>query len=717
MIGRDDLLADLTQPQRAAVTHADGPLLVLAGAGSGKTRVITRRAGALARTVRPWEVLAITFTNKAAEEMRERIAHLGVARGMWVCTFHALCARLLREHAELAGLGRNFTIFDQADRLAAVRDSIVAVELSVEHYRPRTMEWQISSAKNAGLDVETYAERNRDFTGQAVARVWRAYDERMRRQNAVDFDDLLCRTAELLGSHPAVRDALEERFRYLLIDEYQDTNRPQYLIAARLSAQRRNLCATGDPDQSIYGWRGADISNILNFEHDHPDATVVRLEQNYRSTPAILRAASGLIRHNQRRKHKELWTENASGEPVRVWACADEHDEARRIAADIAALRQQGGLAGEVAILYRVTALTRVLEDALRQAQIPYQIARGVEFYARKEIKDVLAYLRLIVNPSDDAAFRRAIAEPARGVGKTTLDRLAEFCAGRGLSLDAGLAHAGEIEGLRTARAKLKSFAALLAELRGLERRPVRAVVDAVLKRSGLERALNGDADPEKAALNNVLELVSAAADYDAQESAGTLEGWLEQVSLVSDTDRLNLADGAVTLMTLHAAKGLEFAAVYVAGLEEELLPHARAIADGAGEIEEERRLCFVGMTRAKRRLTLTHARYRAVRGLTQRTLESRFLRELPEDAVVLLDATEPDDEGPRRSVEREYDDEPADVAEWYPGRRVRHEDYGDGTIVRLEPRGRTAWVRVRFARAGEKTFALSHAPISLLEA
>lgn len=719
-----DLLSDLTEPQRAAVTCTDGPLLVLAGAGSGKTRVITRRAAYIASTVaRADQVLAITFTNKAAGEMRERIVQLGVGRGMVVSTFHSLCARLLREYGGRVGLRPSFSIYDEDDRLGVIREAIEACELSTDHYSPRTVQYRISTAKNAMQSPEAFSEANRDFTGREIAKVWARYEQLMHGHNAADFDDLLVYTARLLGEQREVCEELSDRFPYLLIDEYQDTNHPQYLIATRLAAKRRNICATGDPDQSIYGWRGADIQNILNFEKDYPDAKVVRLEQNYRSTPSILSAASELISHNVGRKKKELWTENGAGEPVRVWRCSDEHDEATRIADDIARGLLEGGRPGDVALFYRVAALTRVLEDALRRARIPYQIARGVEFYSRKEIKDVLAWLRVVANPDDDIALRRAINTPARGIGKTTIDRLTAWARENDGSLDTAISAAGTIAAVKSAHKKLKELAEVLERLRQLRRRPVQPLVEAVLRVSGLQAMFQDDPDPEKPALGNVNELVSAAAEYDrenpmegprpegAEEFEGTLEGFLEQIALMSDTDRLDLEGGAVTLMTLHAAKGLEFPTVYVVGMEDELLPHRRAILNG--DVEEERRLCFVGMTRAMRRLTFTYADYRTVRGLNQRTLASRFLREMPRDELEFAEADRGRDDGYERADE--YEAVSFDPEEWHVGRRVRHPFYGEGYIVRLEPRGRTAWVRVEFEDSGEKSFSISHAPLTFV--
>jgi DNA helicase-2/ATP-dependent DNA helicase PcrA len=726
----DALLDSLTGPQRQAVAHIDGPLLVLAGAGSGKTRVITRRAAHIAAVAaKADEVLAITFTNKAAGEMRDRIYALGVSGRMWVHTFHSLCARLLRDYASAAGINPNYTIFDESDRRSLLRETIADCGLSVENWPPRAAEHAISTAKNRLLTPARFEAEATDFSNRTLARIYAKYQERLTEQGGCDFDDLLMRVALMLDENEAVRTELSNRFKYLLIDEYQDTNRAQYLIASRLATTHRNICATGDPDQSIYAWRGADIRNILDFEEDYPDAAVIRLEQNFRSTASILSAASKLISENTERKHKDLWTEGKEGPAVRVWSCEDERQEAAKIAEDIRAHLDAGGQGGDVAIFYRVNALSRVVEDELRSAKIPYQIARGVEFYERKEIKDVLAYLRSIVNPADETAILRAINTPARGIGKTTIDRVKAHARQNGLTFDQALcgaasSEAGPAESRPAADAadfgrvgkKIAVFAALLAELRAFPRRPVQPLIDAVLKKSGLEASLAATGAIDNEPLANVYELASAAHQYDTDNPEGSLEEWLQQISLVTDLDAVDLAGGPVTLMTLHTAKGLEFPIVYMVGLEEGLLPHSRAVKGSLREIEEERRLCFVGMTRAQERLTLTSARYRMFRGITERTLPSTFLRELPKHEI----------ERETFSPERErstahlghFNDEGAmsAAAGLYPGLRVRHEEYGEGQVLRIEPRGRATYVRIRFDDYGERAFAADHVSLYIME-
>lgn len=714
----DYLLDQLTEPQRAAVMQTEGPLLVLAGAGSGKTRVITRRAAHIAQTVaRPDQVLAITFTNKAAGEMRDRILSLGAGGRMWVCTFHSLCARLLREYGHAIGVQPNFSIFDRADSRALVREAITNCGLSSDNWQPRAALAKISDAKTRLQTPASFEAGAYDFTSKAYAGVYAEYQRLLEAQNACDFDDLLMLVARMLDEQEGIRAELSNRFRYLLIDEYQDTNHAQYLIANHLARSHRNICATGDPDQSIYAWRGADIRNILDFEADYEDARVVRLEQNFRSTGFILSAASALIANNERRKHKDLWTAGGEGARVSVWYCEDETHEAAQIAERVRLYCQNGGQPGDVGIFYRVNALTRVLEDAFRTAKLPYQIARGVEFYARKEIKDVMSYLRLIANPSDETALLRAINTPARGIGKVTIQRLKTYAQNNGISLDQAVAEADKIAELKTAKKKLKRFAELFHGFRAMPVSPVHKIVDAVVKKSGLEALLGesgGGVDNEP--LENVYELVTAARQYDHENPDGSLSDWLHQISLVSDVDTVELSGGAVTFMTLHAAKGLEFPVVFIVGLEEGMLPHRRSQAEDPLAVEEERRLAFVGMTRAMKQLTLTRSMYRMVRGITERTVASRFLQELPVDEIE-YETLEAERDRSHAHLGRHNEAASAlSDSMYYPGRRVRHDDYGEGEVVRLEPRGRSVYIRIHFMGVGERSFALEHVPLYLVE-
>jgi DNA helicase-2/ATP-dependent DNA helicase PcrA len=752
------ILDDLNEPQRRAVTHGDGPLLVLAGPGSGKTRVITRRAAYLAqRGVPPRNILAITFTNKAAGEMKSRIEALGVERGMWVYTFHALGARLLREFGPLGRVQPGFTIYDEADQLRCVREALAWCGIQEHALRPETAAARISAAKNRLQRPKEFAARAEDSENRMIARVYVVYEQLLEQRNAVDFDDLLMRVALVLRDHPDIAERLNVRFRHLLIDEYQDTNHAQYLIARLLSRHHRNICVTGDPDQSIYAWRGADIGNILDFERDYPDATVVRLEQNYRSTGHILRVAEGLIGHNRRRRAKRLWTDNPEGEPVRVWELEDDESEAKRIADAIAAMRRAGRKPGEIALFYRINALSRGLEEALRDRGIPYRIARGVEFYNRREVRDALAYLRVLVNPADRVALERIINTPPRGIGKTSLERLGRAADESGQPLIEVLNRAHEIPGLRAA-AKVAEFVALLDDLRPLAARPASEAVSEVLRLSGLEDALREEREVGgEDRLANVQELVTAAKRYEAMAEDRSLTGFLEHVSLVSDQDAVDDSSGAVKLMTLHTAKGLEFPVVYLVGLEQGLLPHQRSLE--AGDVEEERRLCFVGITRAREELYLSRVRVRTLRGMPTPQSASKFLHELPRDAVVWEsqppatgrlqsvrreDGTELVPEGaedrraaPRRlrpsragsRRRREPGEEPvfspndpaippapvppeSPYAGWGPGTLVQHRTYGVGQILSIHPNPGMTTATIRFARHGEKTFVLEKAPI-----
>jgi DNA helicase-2/ATP-dependent DNA helicase PcrA len=763
------ILANLNEPQRRAVTHRDGPLLVIAGPGSGKTRVITRRAAYLVRTGVPARnILAITFTNKAAEEMQRRIEALGVKQGMWVYTFHALGARLLREFGPLARVQPGFSIYDEADSLRVVKEALALSGVSERLLTPETLRNRISAAKNRLETPAACAARAEWSEQQALAQVYEAYERLLEQRNAVDFDDLLMRVAVVLRDHPEITERLNIRFRYVLIDEYQDTNHAQYLIARQLSQHHGNICATGDPDQSIYAWRGADIRNILEFERDYPNAVVVRLEQNYRSVGRVLQVASRLIQGNRRRKHKDLWTENAAGEPVHVWRFAEGADEAEQIGATIAEQHAAGRAYSDFAIFYRVNALSRGLEESLRNRGIPYKIARGVEFYNRKEIRDVLAYLRVLVNPADAVALLRIINMPPRGIGDTTVERLRSCAERTGRPLLEVLRTAGDVPEVARAAKRIAALVALLDRMNEALALPVSKAVGNVLRASGLEKAFRTERDEGgEDRLANVQELVTAAVRYEQSVPEPTLADFLNRISLVSDQDQVDERAGVVMLMTLHAAKGLEFPVVFLVGLEQGLLPHERAL-QGAGDIEEERRLCFVGITRACERLFISHADERIIRGQTTPRCPSQFLGELddgsvvwddftassagatglrPEDGFVplvdhlspeeaariaprrrlrdVVDADEglvltPDDETPRRLRPRRARPAPpapaTPYADWLPGTLVQHDRYGVGQLLSLQPAEGKTRARVRFVAYGEKTFVLEQAPIRKLE-
>ncbi len=633
--------ADLTASQWEAVDHCDGPMLVLAGPGSGKTRVITRRiARLIERGVDRRQILAVTFTNKAAREMAERVAALVPGGDVWVSTFHRLAARLLRRYASAVGLKPHFTILDQGDQRSLIKQVIQELDFDAQHYSPARAEHWIGQAKSRLQTAAAVAE-NREFsascTDAVFGRIYERYQQRLLAANAVDFDDLLLHLCMILAENPDIRSELDERFRYVLVDEYQDTNLAQYRIVTAISHDYPNLCATGDPDQSIYGWRGAELGNILRFEADFPNAKVVRLEQNYRSTKSILQAAANLIAQNRERRNKLLHTENAPGRPVEVLGFTDERSEARGIA------RMIGEIAGreqrpwsDFAVFYRVNALARELELALLECGIPYQVAMGAAFYERTEIKDLLAYLRLIVNPADDLACLRVLNAPPRGIGKTTRTRLANWAAAQATSLLEAAARAEHVPDLQPrAIAALRQFAATIDRLSQHAAAGVAVVLEEVLQQTGY--AAKTGSEIENSASNSIIsELLQAARAFDEQYPGDdALERFLETASLVSDADSIDERGGTVTLMTLHAAKGLEFPVVLIMAVEHGLLPHQRAVDSGEPrEYEEERRLLFVGMTRAEHQLFLTQTLVRTLHGKRQTTIPSLFLREIGVEAT-----------------------------------------------------------------------------------
>ncbi len=727
------LLADLTEPQRAAVTHPPGPLLVLAGPGSGKTTVVTRRiAWLIAQGAAPHHILALTFTNKAAGEMRGRVeALLGGAafaeRGPTVATFHSFCARQLRRYALAADLPPRFLIYDEADRRDVLKQAIVEAGLSTDNFPPASVGSWISRAKNR---LEDAGSGGTDFVGRGRAQIYRAYQKIMRANQALDFDDLLLVMADLLRGDESVRSDLHHRFRHLLVDEYQDTNHAQFAIAESLAAGHGSICVVGDPDQSIYRWRGADISNILEFEEQYPGAAVIPLGRNFRSTGHIVAAAAGLIRNNRRRRHKDLSTELGQGERLQGIVCRDEQHEAALVADFLRRQQERGVPWKEMAILYRINALSRVLEDALRQAQIPYVIARGTAFYDRKEVKDALAYLRLVVNPSDDVSLRRILNVPTRGIGRTTFQKVEAIAIQRRTRLLEALASAGQgaVSDLPArAAGALKRFVEMIEGFRRAAEHvppatPLAALsrlVGEVIRGSGLEALYKTGNMEDIERLANLNELVNAAANlrFTAPPEDESLAGWLglflESAALVSDADAIDPDRGSVTLMTLHAAKGLEFDAIVLVGLEENLLPLLR-FNDGDEsdlDLEEERRLCFVGMTRARRTLLLTRAMSRMQRGERRATIASRFLSELPRESVVLSVA----DSGPAAEEARGASVRAEDegMMEAFPvGCIVRHPLYGLGSVEEVTRRSSGASARVKFPVAGMRTFILERTPL-----
>ncbi|BAS28643.1 ATP-dependent helicase [Limnochorda pilosa] len=640
-----DWLKELNPRQREAVEHGDGPLLVVAGAGSGKTRVLTYRIAYLieVRGVPAHAILAVTFTNKAANEMRQRIERLIGARAeqAWIGTFHATCVRMLRQSGRAIGLRPDFGIFDGSDQLVLVRRVMKELNIDSKRYEPRSILGAISAAKNETTAPEAYAERASDPWERQVAKVYRLYQQGLEEANALDFDDLLLQANRMLEESPEVLRRYQERFRHVLVDEYQDTNHAQYLLVNRLAAAHRNLCVVGDADQSIYGWRGADVRNILEFERDYPDARVVLMEQNYRSTARILESANHVIANNLDRPQKRLWTEHPEGDPVYVYQAVDERHEAAFVADAIELGHRRGRGYGEFTLLYRTHAQSRAFEEEFVRRGLPYRIVAGLRFYDRKEIKDLLGYLRVLANPRDRVSLERIVNVPRRGIGEGTLGRVEAFARtqvnelGQSMSLYEAMGQAGRVEGLSVQyRRRLAEFHALLEGLRAeAGRLTVTDLVGRVLQESGYLEALQAEFGPDaESRIQNLQEFLTVTQQFDDQEGGqpGKLSEFLEQVALVSDVDAYDSRSGSVTLMTLHAAKGLEFPVVFLVGLEEGVFPHSRAVWE-PGEIEEERRLAYVGMTRAQQVLVLTCARQRTLYGSTGFNPMSRFIEEIPE--------------------------------------------------------------------------------------
>ena len=636
----------LNEPQREAVYHTDGPLLILAGAGSGKTRVLTHRIAYLIgeRGVNPWNILAITFTNKAAEEMRQRVDNLvGFgAESVWVSTFHSACVRILRRFIDRLGYENHFTIYDTDDQKTLIKEVCRKVDVDTKVFKERSLLSAISSAKNEMiLPDEFELNAGGDFAKMKIAKVYREYETQMRANNALDFDDLLVKTVQLLQTQPDVLESYQERFRYIMVDEYQDTNTVQFQLVSLLAGKYKNLCVVGDDDQSIYKFRGANIRNILDFEHEFPDAKVIKLEQNYRSTGNILNAANSVIANNRGRKEKSLWTENGEGELIRLRQFDTAFDEADFIGEDIKSAVRQGGSYNDSAVLYRTNAQSRLLEEKFIAMNIPYKIVGGVNFYARREIKDLLAYLKTIDNGRDDVAVRRIINVPKRGIGLTTINRIQESATERGIGFYEALLAPGLIAGVGRSATKLDSFAALIEYFKTLaEEMSITDLLQEVIEKTGyIESLENEDKEEAKTRKENIDELISKAATYEEscqdKDEKATLSGFLEEVALVADIDSLDEDQEYVVLMTLHSAKGLEFPRVYLAGMEDGLFPGYMSINAGdREELEEERRLCYVGITRAEQELTLTSARRRMVHGETQYNPMSRFVKEIPRELL-----------------------------------------------------------------------------------
>jgi DNA helicase-2/ATP-dependent DNA helicase PcrA len=707
------LLESLNPTQLDAVKHTEGPLLILAGAGSGKTRVLTHRIAYILGEglAAPEEVLAITFTNKAAGEMKDRVALLvgPDSRKMWVSTFHAFCARILRVHAEKLGYKREFTIYDGADQVRLVKRCIVELGKDPKRFNPRSFASQISAAKNVLMTPEDYLRSTEGYIAENVAEVYDLYQTRLYENNAMDFDDLIMQTVALLEVFAEVRERYQRRFKYIHVDEYQDTNHAQYRLVSILAAAHRNLCVVGDDDQSVYSWRGADIRNILDFERDYPEAKVVKLEQNYRSTQTILDAANAVVTNNASRKSKELWTAGPEGERIRVFTAVDEYAEARFVVSEIERLVDSGALPRDMAVFYRTNAQSRALEDVLVREGIPYQVVGGVRFYERAEIKDTMAYLTVISNPNDAGALERIINVPKRGLGSTSVARLQDHARRNGLSLYEALAEADAADLTGAAKKSCRAVSGLFEGWRVAAREISPAeLVGAVLDESGYRAELEAENTVEsESRLENLEELINAAKEYERFEPEPTLEGFLQEQALYSDQDALNTEGGQVALMTLHNAKGLEFDHVFVVGMEEGTFPHARSLDEQ--NLEEERRLCYVGITRAKRTLTLSYAKLRSNWGEREYQMPSRFLSEIP---AALKAGTVPD--GPTSqggwgaALPRRGGFERVGTPAFRAGERVRHAKFGVGEVVEAGE----GKVVVRFGTQ-ERIFVPEIAPLS----
>ena len=747
----------LNEPQRDAVLHTDGPLLILAGAGSGKTRVLTHRIAYLIEElgVNPWNILAITFTNKAAGEMRQRVDNLvGFgSESIWVSTFHSMCVRILRRFIDRLGYDSRFTIYDTDDQKTLMKAVCKKVDIDTKQFKERMLLSVISSAKNEMILPEEFElNAGGDFAQLKIAKVYREYEAQLKANNALDFDDLLVKTVQLLQTQPDVRENYQERFRYIMVDEYQDTNTVQFKLVSLLAGKYRNLCVVGDDDQSIYKFRGANIRNILDFEKEYPDAKVIKLEQNYRSTGNILNAANGVISNNKGRKDKTLWTANGEGEKISLRQFDTAYDEAEFIAEDIKKEVRDGASYNDNAVLYRTNAQSRLLEEKFIAMNIPYKIVGGINFYARREIKDILAYLKTVDNGQDDLSVRRIINVPKRGIGLTTINRIQEAADERGISFYEALLAPEMIPGVGRSASKLDSFAALIEYFKGqAEKESLTDLLNEILDMTGYTQNLEADDEIDaESRLQNIEELLNKAAAYEEdcedRDEKATLSGFLEEVALVADIDSLEEDQDYVVLMTLHSAKGLEFPHVYLAGMEDGLFPSYMTImGDDPEELEEERRLCYVGITRAEQKLTLTCARKRMVRGETQYNRISRFVGEIPPELL---------DTGSRKRTYSLEDDgtdsstagnslfsngktassgssawgkshaskkpytaltkgsqltaQKSDSLAYGVGDRVRHVKFGEGTVLDIKEGGRDFEVTVEFDTAGvRKMFAM----------
>ena len=725
----NSLLTGLNKEQQQAVQHTEGPLLILAGAGSGKTKVLTVRiAHLLAQGVNPYEILAITFTNKAAKEMKSRVEGLvgDVANRIWLSTFHSFCAKFLRfELDNFLGYNSNFTIYDTSDSQAVIKAALKALNLDDKYYPVGSMIGAISDAKNKLLFASDFRKQARDFYQQKVADVYEYYERELRKNNALDFDDLLLVAVKLLQSNEAVLDKYSKRFRYVMIDEYQDTNHAQYLLAKLLASHWKNIAVVGDADQSIYAWRGADIQNILDFEKDYPNCTSIKLEQNYRSTKIILDAANAVIENNEGRPKKNLWTDKTEGAKIQHFTAQSEHEEAAFIGDTIAKKHDIHGVPyGDMAILYRTNAQSRVLEEALIKRALPYTMVGGTKFYDRKEIKDVLAYLRVLYNPFDDLSLLRIINVPKRSIGATTVAKLQDYARANGTSLFMTLTQLYLVDTIKgKTKEKLEEFGILIFTLVAeMEDKTVLDILESILDRTGYLAQLEESTDPQdQARAENIGELLSVAKDFQDTNPTGTVEDFLEQVALVNDVDSFEQEESKVTLMTLHAAKGLEFPIVFLGGLEEGLFPHSRTLMNPE-EIEEERRLAYVGITRAEKELYISNATTRTVFGRTSSYLPSRFIDEIPEELVDGLRAKRkvPDDIKRHVPQHMSVTSRPVTkpivrnevIADWKIGDTAIHSKWGNGKVINVAGEGAGMKLTIEFPTQGVRVVMAKFAPV-----
>lgn len=725
----NSLLTGLNKEQQQAVQHTEGPLLILAGAGSGKTKVLTVRiAHLLAQGVNPYEILAITFTNKAAKEMKSRVEGLvgDVANRIWLSTFHSFCAKFLRfEIDSFLGYNSNFTIYDTSDSQAVIKAALKALNLDDKYYPVGAMIAAISDAKNKLLFASDFRKQARDFYQQKVADVYEYYERELRKNNALDFDDLLLVAVKLLQSNATVLDKYSHRFRYVMIDEYQDTNHAQYLLAKLLASHWKNIAVVGDADQSIYAWRGADIQNILDFEKDYPNCTSIKLEQNYRSTKIILDAANAVIDNNEGRPEKNLWTDKIEGAKIQHFTAQSEHEEAAFIGDTIAKKHDIHDVPyGDMTILYRTNAQSRVLEEALIKRALPYTMVGGTKFYDRKEIKDVLAYLRVLYNPFDDLSLLRIINVPKRSIGATTVAKLQDYAREKGTSLFMTLTQLHLIDSIKgKTKEKLEEFGILIFTLVSeMEDKTVLDILESILDRTGYLAQLEESTDPQdQARAENIGELLSVAKDFQDTNPSGTVEDFLEQVALVNDVDSFEQEEAKVTLMTLHAAKGLEFPIVFLCGLEEGLFPHSRTLMNPE-EIEEERRLAYVGITRAEKELYISNATTRTVFGRTSSYLPSRFIDEIPEELVDGLRAKRkvPDDIKRHVPQHMSVTSRPVTkpivrnevIADWKVGDTAIHSKWGNGKVINVTGEGAGMKLTIEFPTQGVRVVMAKFAPV-----